>query len=163
VTDINNMNFTQDQVKTLIQILSAQVQEPVDSFEQKIEDRTIEVLNKRMKNLEKIEKFNALFVIALEPHLGLELAEFVVDCLNEGRKDNNRYYSFLRAYPKVRGDIHKRAMLRMVRALYQRHYTDPADKAIVSKLNSEIKYASACDHCGNLARQVQDYVQNNSI
>jgi hypothetical protein len=155
-----SLNLTKSQIQSLIELLNSSIDsEQPDNFEQKIEERTAQVLNQRIKNIEKIEKFNALFMVALEPHVGQELAEYIVNCLNEGRNSCNGYYTVAKAYHKLEGDLHKRNMLKLVRALYQRHYE--SDKKIISRLNSEIKTITACDHCGQIAQQIKEYIESN--
>lgn len=150
------MSLSQAQLKSLIAALTAQVQEEPENFESKVDNRTEAVVAQRLKAIERFERVNSVFFVALEQHLDQDTANLVVECLDRGRKSNN-YSSMMKAYRAVGTDIHKRNMLRMVSAIYRKHFTTGK----TYQLDSIIKYASSCDHCCDLAIKLQQYLNTN--
>ena len=153
-------NLTKDQIKSFIAILQEELEaQSIDEFQNKVDDRATDILNKKLNKLRRIEKVNAIFMVALEEQLNTELAEFIVyECLNKGRIANN-YGTVRKAYIKIGDDIHNRRMMYVVSALYRLQFT--TDKSMISQLNSTIKYNTACDHCGAIATKIKKYLDKN--
>ena len=143
------------QISNLIAELDQQPQQP-QSFADQVEDQTQKILDQRIERLRKIEKFNAVFIVALKSELGLELAEFVVNTLDEGRRRKD-WGIMRRVYPKL-ATLHQQKMVRVASCIYRIHWRK--DKAYRAQLESQIRFNTACDHCGNLAQQIRDYLNN---
>ena len=161
------LQINPEQIQLLINLLaSAQEQQstPVVTFEEQVQTRAQQVVRERIERMEKrlepFERVNACFFLALEPHIGEAFAKFVVDSLDEGRRTNN-YSTMVKVYAKIAKDMHRRNMIKAVSAIYRKHFCSPDKRHYRYQMDSIIKYATACPHCGDLAQKVQTYLDAN--
>ena len=128
----------------------------LDPKDQKIKDMTDARVAEKVAvfktKLENVALINSTIEVILEDQLGSITAAAIVNKLDECRRSNNKYHAFIATYhyPGIKNDMHRRQLLKTVRAIYQLKLStlNPAEK---SKLISEIKYATICDHCGDVA------------
>lgn len=131
----------------------------LSEFEEQVNFRTQEILNQKIQKLRRTEQINSAFFIAIEAELGSEIAHYVVyECLNKGRLSCD-YRTINSAYKKVEGNFHHRNMLKAISALYRMQFTD--DKLTIYNLRTIVKHHTACDHCGTIAKKVQEYLDKN--
>lgn len=102
----------------------------------------------------ELAPFNAFLTVELTPYFGAEGASFIVTKLKRCRAIGDFRY-FIPAYKMAKDDLLKRQLMKTVSAVYRYKfggYKNPDKYA----LRSEIKYASACPHCGALASVLVD-------
>jgi hypothetical protein len=98
---------------------------------------------------QELAPFNAFLMVELTPYFGGAGAKIIVEKLRRCRAIGDFRY-LIPVYKMVKGDLTKRQLLKTVSAVYRYKfggYKTPDQYA----LRSEIKYASACPHCGALA------------
>jgi hypothetical protein len=102
----------------------------------------------------ELAPFNAFLMVELTPYFGAEGSKTIVDklirCLAIG---DFRY--LIPVYKMINGDLGKRQLLKTVSAVY-RYKFGGYRRCDQYTLRSEIKYASACPHCGALASVLVD-------
>lgn len=159
------MQFSAEQLSLLAQLINA-AQEQIDpeaaTFDQKVNIRARAnvkaKVEKYQKKLERHERINSCFLVALEQHLPTELAQYAVDNLDAGRR-RSCYSTMIKVYNKA-DTLQERNMLKAASAIYRRHFTDPSNKSYIYQMNSIINFTTACDHCGQLAQQITSYLDN---
>ena len=162
-------NLTAQQIDSLIALLDEmkqeKQQEPV-TFAERVkataQDTIEEKVNQYKTYLERVEHINATFKVAIENTFSEELVNFIIQKLDEGRKHSD--WSTMNAvYHKIE-NLHQRQLVLALSALYRLQFLDlsSADKKTktrISQLRSQIKYATLCDHCGSIAKEITEYLQ----
>lgn len=101
---------------------------------------------------EELLPFNKFAIQELTPHLGQELAEQVVNKLENCAKSYfPDFRHFIGMYTKVAGNIEHRQLLKTISAVYRFKFGRYTNDAAKYSLKSEIKYATICPHCGAIA------------
>jgi hypothetical protein len=108
-------------------------------------------------NTNALAPFSAFLMVELTPYFGGAGAKLIVDRLNRcnGIKD---YRFFIPIYKLAGEDLEKRQLLKLVSSvhrykfIYSKHHNTPQKY----NLQSTIKYAKACPHCGALAAVLYD-------
>ena len=134
-----NGNQVEGQIDEIAQILSAVSNTLAQPIAPVISSEPVE-----------LAPFHAFLTVELTPYFGAAGATFIVSKLKLGRECNDFRY-LIPVYRLVKGDLQKRQLLKTVSAVYRYKfggYKNPEKYT----LRSEIKYASACDHCGALAQ-----------
>ena len=98
----------------------------------------------------ELAPFHAFLAVELTPYFGAAGATFIVSKLKLGRECNDFRY-LIPVYRLVKGDLQKRQLLKTISAVYRYKFGGHKNPEKYT-LRSEIKYASACDHCGALAQ-----------
>lgn len=169
--DLSKMNFTQDQANSLIELLSQVLnsstvpQEPqtfAEKVDQKAEESIQTKVSKYKKRINKVEYINNCFRIAIQDYFDEAMVDFIIKNLDEGRKAND-WGNMIRVYNKIK-DNHLRQLVLAMSALYRLQFIDKATKdrkirTRISQLRSQVKYATICDTCGMIAREVTEYLE----
>lgn len=101
---------------------------------------------------EELLPFNQFAIKELTPHLGQELAEQVINKLENCAKAYfPDFRHFIGMYNKVAGNIEYRQLLKTVSAVYRFKFGKYMNESAKYSLKSEIKYATICPHCGAIA------------
>jgi len=101
---------------------------------------------------EELLPFNKFAIQELTPHLGQELAEQVINKLENCAKAYfPDFRNFIGMYSKVAGNIEYRQLLKTVSAVYRFKFGKYMNESAKYSLKSEIKYATICPHCGAIA------------
>ena len=98
---------------------------------------------------QELAPFNAFLMVELTPYFGGAGAKMIVDKLRRCRAIGDFRY-LIPVYKMAAGDLTKRQLLKTVSAVYRYKFGGYKTPDQYS-LRSEIKYASACPHCGALA------------
>lgn len=97
----------------------------------------------------ELAPFNAFLTVELTPYFGGVGAGLIVDRLRRCRAIGDFRY-LIPIYKLAADDLAKRQLLKTVSAVYRFKFSGYSNPQYHS-LRSEIKYASACPHCGALA------------
>lgn len=132
----------------------------LDPVTEKIKKETDAKVAQRMaivqKKIEEIALINATFQVILEDHIGAAAAEMVVKLLDKCRtRSDMNFNQFCGAYslPGIKDDLKKRNLLLVASALYRMKVKDPKSEC-QAQYRSIVKFASSCDHCGSVAKQL---------
>lgn len=161
--------LTTQQIERLIELLDEmkqeKQQEPI-TFAERVQATAEQTIDQKVNEyktyLEKVEHINATFKVAIENTFSEELVNFIIQKLDEGRKHSD--WSTMNAvYHKIE-NLHQRQLVLALSALYRLQFLDlsSADKKTktrISQLRSQIKYATLCDHCGSIAKEITEYLQ----
>lgn len=125
----------------------------LESFEQlfatlkaQVNPQSATVVNNEPKEL---APFNAFLMVELTPYFGGAGAKAIVERLRRCRAIGDFRY-LIPTYKMAAGDLTKRQLLKTVSAVYRYKFGGYKTQDQYA-LRSEIKYASACPHCGALA------------
>ena len=160
---MQTLTLDQDQLQLLIDLLSSvQVQGETETaeltFEEQVEIRTQESIRGKVesyqKRLERFERINTCFTVALEQQLEPEMAKFVVENLDAGRRSNN-YSTMMKVYAKVK-DTNLRNMVKVASAIYRKYFS--TNKAYINQMNSIIKFSTSSDQCSQMTQQINRYL-----
>lgn len=123
-----------------------------------IDKRYSEIAQERVKGLREIIVLELSLVesargIFSEPHLDL-LRQIFVDV-----RFSNNLLTGNRLYKRLGADIHKRHVVKLLFALYKyNRYIitsgENSEKVYLSSLQSRVRYATICPHCGDEAAGV---------
>ena len=97
----------------------------------------------------ELAPFNAFLTVELTPFFGAKEATMIVEKLRRCRAIADFRY-FIPMYKMAGDDLKKRQLLKAVSAVYRYKFGGYKNPEQYS-LRSEIKYAAACDDCGQLA------------
>ena len=97
----------------------------------------------------ELAPFNAFLTVELTPYFGAKGATMIVEKLRRCRAIADFRY-FIPIYKMAGDDLKKRQLLKAVSAVYRYKFGGYKNPEQYS-LRSEIKYAAACDDCGELA------------
>lgn len=117
----------------------------------------------QISTLTEQEEFDKFIQTQIEPYFGATTAESIVRLLDKCRRNNNYvYFTASYQWKSVYGDLKKRQLLKLISAVYRVKYNKMSKKSTYS-LRSEIKYAKACDDCGELARVLYDRLHKEGL
>lgn len=108
-------------------------------------------------NTNALAPFSAFLMVELTPYFGGAGAKLIVDRLNRCNAIKD-YRFFIPIYKLAGEDLEKRQLLKLVSSvhrykfIYSKHHNTPQKY----NLQSTIKYAKACPHCGKLANVLYD-------
>lgn len=122
----------------------------------KILNDRIATLSEQNKILTEVENFDLFMIQTITPTFGEETARNIVRVLQKCRREEDfRYFIGVYHWRSLYGNIQYRQMLKLISAAYRIRYAKNHDNNRYS-LASEIKYATACDHCGKLAKALRN-------
>lgn len=98
----------------------------------------------------ELAHFDSFLTVELTPFFGAKESKMIVDRLIRCRKLGDFRY-LIPTYKLVKDDLKKRQLLKAVSAVYRYKFGGYKNVDKYS-LRSEIKYASACHECGELAK-----------
>ncbi|MGA1713556.1 MAG: hypothetical protein ACO4CS_19915, partial [bacterium] len=108
-------------------------------------------------NNNPLAPFSAFLMVELTPYFGGAMAKHIVDSLNRCNQRGDYRY-FIPMYEIAGEDLDKRQLLKLVSAVhrYKFVYSKQHNHPQKYSLQSTIKYAKACSHCGKLAATLYD-------
>ena len=181
MTDIKNIeveNYSPEQIDRLVNLLSDLLKgkivqnaepapQPPASFAERVDQKAEEQIEKKVKvykkRINKVEYLNNCFRVAIEDHFDAEMTDLIVKSLDQGRKAGD-WACMLSVYGKIK-DHHKRQLILALSALYRMQFIDQNTKndkqrKRLYQLRSQLKYATICDTCGMIAREVTQYLES---
>ena len=153
-TDISMSNA--NSIQSLTAALEELQSNVTQSF-QTLNDAIVQLQNQQKvsgAHSDELAPFHAWLQVELTPFFGAKSAKLIVDKLNRSRAIGDFRY-FIPVYKVVEGDIEKRQLMKTVSAVYRYKFGGFRSTEKYA-LRSEIKYATACPHCGSLAQSLVD-------
>lgn len=166
--------FNEEQINRLVDVLGdilkskiSRPQQIAETFADKVEQKTEEQIEKKVtaykKKINKVEYINNCFRVAIEDQFNPEMVELIINCLDKGRKAND-WGCMMAVYGKIK-DNHKRQLILAISALYRLQFIDKAtkDKQIRGRmyvLQSQLRYATICDECGKIAKDITQFLES---
>lgn len=180
MTSIKNIeveNYSAEQIDHLVSLLSellkgkiTQNAEPAprqpQTFAERVDQKAEEQIQKKVKNykkkINKVEYLNNCFRVAIEDHFDSDMTDLIIKSLDQGRKAGD-WACMLSVYGKIK-DHHKRQLILALSALYRMQFInqntkDEKQRKRLYQLRSQLKYATICDTCGMIAREVTQYLE----
>lgn len=137
--------------------LTAQIEELQSTFLKSVQTITAAINEIQQQQVQTVSinepvelaPFNAFLTVELTPFFGAKEATMIVEKLRRCRAIADFRY-FIPMYKMAGDDLKKRQLLKAVSAVYRYKFGGYRNPEQYS-LRSEIKYAAACDDCGQLA------------